>query len=196
MPLPRVQIHDLGKGNENMCKPRIKRNNEHDNVNFGVINIEDESSNTGPSTWVIIEYITFVIIFLLGAKLLYRLYQMGCRHLEVRQQRLMNSAMGGSQRRYIPEQLEMRQAGGRPPAPYQLTHRPVQGASQVMPNNFINNNPQNYMGGANEGSHDYDGSYEDHRLSPHQAGHHGPQPGLAGAPGLQPNHGPPPGGAY
>ena len=199
MPLPRVlrTLYDLG--NDKMCKPRVQRSSEHDNVNFGVFNIEEESNNTGTSPWVIIEYITFIIIIILGARLLHRLCQIGCRHLDERQRRMLSNAVSSNQRRggYNPE-LEMRQMGGRPPAPHQLHHRPVQGTNQIMSNNLnLHNAQMNYNGGGSEGPHDYDAPpYEDHRLSPHQAVHPGTQPGLSGAQGLHPTHGAPPGGTY
>ena len=64
-----------------MCKPRVNRGVEHDNVNVGIFNIEEETSSTGISGWLILEYITFFIIIFLGVRLLSRLCKSGCRKL-------------------------------------------------------------------------------------------------------------------
>ena len=88
----------------------VNRGQEHENFNVGLVNIEDENNSSGISGWMVVEYLTFFIIILLGLRLLARCFHNCCQRLGERQQRMFTEVVTNQSRR---SEMEMHVMGSR-----------------------------------------------------------------------------------
>ena len=65
-----------------MCNSKsINQGQERENFNVGLVNIDEESNYSGISGWMVLDYVTFFIILLLGLRLLARCFHNCCQRL-------------------------------------------------------------------------------------------------------------------
>ena len=99
-----------------MCNSKsINQGQERENFNVGLVNIDEESNYSGISGWMVLEYVTFFIILLLGLRLLARCFHHCCQRLGERQLRMFTEVVQNNQsgRSGNMSEMEMNMMGSR-----------------------------------------------------------------------------------
>ena len=99
-----------------MCNSKsINQGQERENFNVGLVNIDEESNYSGISGWMVLEYVTFFIILLMGLQLLARCFHHCCQRLGERQLRMFTEVVQNNQsgRSGNMSEMEMNMMGSR-----------------------------------------------------------------------------------